>query len=123
MSFSDDLLFSDKRGDIYTKDLYDLPFVPKRIFVINNVPKNTTRGRHGHKTCHQFFICLGGKIEFYNVDLVVRCKKYVILTKGMTLYLPNLIWSRQQYIEDNSELLCLCSEKYDKNDYMYGLPT
>jgi len=117
------MLFSDNRGDLNSVDFNDLPFIPQRIFFINNVPKNTTRGGHGHKICQQFFICTNGKIIFNTVDLVVRCRKQVILTKGITLYLPNLIWARQQYVEENSELLCLCSEVYDKNDYIYGLPT
>jgi hypothetical protein len=30
-----------------------LPFIPKRIFMIFDVPSNEVRGEHAHKECHE----------------------------------------------------------------------
>ncbi len=54
----------DYRGDLTEVELKrDLPFNPKRIFLINNVPSSKVRGEHAHKKCHQFLLCIKGSVS------------------------------------------------------------
>ena len=36
--------YTDDRGGVVPIDFSDLPFIPKRIFYVKDVPKNTIRG-------------------------------------------------------------------------------
>ncbi len=51
----------DLRGNLTAREVgRGLPFIPKRYFVIFDVPSKEVRGEHAHKECHQLLICLKG---------------------------------------------------------------
>src|SRR5918992_1913345 len=46
--------FEDLRGMVSVAEVgRDLPFVPKRCFLVYNVPTAEVRGEHAHRECHQ----------------------------------------------------------------------
>jgi len=54
-------LVKDMRGDLTVGEYErDIPFTPKRYFLVFNVLSREVRGEHAHKSCHQFLICLRG---------------------------------------------------------------
>lgn len=106
---------TDLRGDLVPVEFSGLPFTPKRIFYIRNVPVGIKRGGHGHKKCKQFYICLSGIIE---VKLYKKGRyKPARLAQGDCVYVENNVWSQEQFLTPDAMLLVLCSHKYDKNDY------
>ena len=109
-------VFSDHRGDLIPIEFDDLPFVPKRIFLVKNVPKLQIRGDHAHYNTKQIIYCLQGSVEVKIDDGV--CVKVKKLKAGENLYIPNKTWDKQRYLKDNTILLVICSTLYDKNDYI-----
>ena len=52
----------DSRGALAIVDFFEFtPFVPQRVFFTFDVPEGGLRGSHAHKSCRQFFLCLGGE--------------------------------------------------------------
>jgi UDP-2-acetamido-3-amino-2,3-dideoxy-glucuronate N-acetyltransferase len=91
-----------------------VPFNIKRVFYVYDVPLNTTRGGHGHKTCEQFLIAIGGMVLIKLQD-----SEFLLDSPEYGLYVPvnNLI--RTIFLTPDSCLLCFASELYDKDDYIY----
>jgi dTDP-4-dehydrorhamnose 3,5-epimerase-like enzyme len=109
--------FEDERGNLLPIEFENLNFIPKRVFFINNVPKNCERGGHAHFETKQFIICLKGEIEVILDD--GHNESQFVLKKNQGGLIPNLIWDKQKFLEEDSELLVLCSTSYDVNDYIF----
>ena len=112
--------FSDDRGDLHPLDFDRLPFFPKRLFVVSNVPKGETRGGHAHFKTRQFLICLEGEIEVILDD--GKTKSSITLTPTEGVYVPELVWDSQVFKTDKDILLVLASTHYDRSDYIESLP-
>jgi len=108
--------FSDNRGDLRPLDFDRLPFLPKRLFIVSNVPKGETRGCHAHFKTRQFLICLKGEVEAILDD--GKTKSSITLTPAEGVYVPELVWDSQIFKTDNDILLVLASTHYDKSDYI-----
>ena len=109
-------VFSDHRGDLIPIDFNALPFEPKRIFLVKNVPKLQIRGNHAHYTTKQIVYCMQGCVEVQIDDGV--SSKVTKLRAGQNLYIPNKIWDKQRYLQENTIVLVICSTLYDENDYI-----
>ena len=108
--------FSDDRGDLRPLDFDRLPFLPKRLCIVSNVPKGETRGCHAHFKTSQFLICLKGEVEAILDDGTT--KSSITLTPAEGVYVPELVWDSQIFKTDNDILLVLASTHYDKSDYI-----
>jgi dTDP-4-dehydrorhamnose 3,5-epimerase-like enzyme len=106
----------DERGCLIPFNLDELNFIPKRVFVVNNVPINSIRGKHSHFETEQFLICTNGSINVH-FDYI-REKIIINLKKGESVYIPKMVWSSQEFLDENSEILVFCSTLYDKSDYI-----
>ncbi|MGE4062578.1 MAG: WxcM-like domain-containing protein [Rhodospirillaceae bacterium] len=111
-------LVPDMRGDLSAGEfLKDIPFVPKRYFIVFNVPSVKTRGQHAHRRCQQFLVCVKGSCAVVVDD--GRDRKEVLLDspeKG--IYLPPMIWGIQYKYSPDAVLLVLASDYYDPSDYI-----
>jgi len=110
-------IVKESRGTLIPIDLNQLPFSPKRIFFITDVPKHELRGEHAHYLTKQVLVCINGKIEVH-LDYGNNLHKNILLAPGMSLYIPNKVWDTQRYLENDSVLCSICSTHYDKNDYI-----
>ena len=108
----------DDRGLLTAGEyINEIPFPPKRFFVISNVPSLTIRGEHAHKKCEQFLVCIKGKC-----DVILDNGKEKITTElnnhNLGLYLPPMIWGIQHKYSNDAILLVLASDPYDSEDYI-----
>lgn len=110
--------FNDARGDLIPIEFEDLPFVPKRIFIVKNVPVRTIRGEHAHHKNQQYLICLKGKIEVVLHNGFKETSK--IIKEGESVLIKNLIWDYQKFMTKDSILLVLCSIPYSIKDYIFN---
>lgn len=101
-------------GWLMPLEFKELLFEPKRLFVVQDVPNQSIRGRHAHKETQQYLICLQGKIEVTLIDMEV---KTTILFPYQGIYIDKMIWGWQEYF-DNAKLLVLASTPYDRWDYI-----
>ena len=55
-------LFGDLRGDLSVGEFEkDVPFLPRRYFLVFGVPSAKVRGEHAHRVCRQFLVCVRGR--------------------------------------------------------------
>ena len=93
------------------------PINVKRIFVIYG-KKKYKRGDHAHKKCSQIFIPLMGKIR---ISMKYKnTEKSINLSHNETkaLLVPPRIWSRIEFLKNNSVVLVLTDYEYDFKDYI-----
>lgn len=117
ISHIDDLKsYYDVRGELLPIYQSHVPFVIKRLFYISNVLKDTRRGGHAHKTTKQYLMCVSGTLD------VILKTPYINetykLTKNQGIYIPELIWDEQLFLENNTNILVLCSTDFNELDYI-----
>jgi hypothetical protein len=111
-------LVEDLRGKLSVGEYQrDIPFVPKRYFLIFDVPAEEARGRHAHRLCHQFLICVRGSCRVKLDDGEHRAE--VSLDRpDLGVYLPPMIWGTQHSYSPDAILLAFASEYYEANEYI-----
>jgi hypothetical protein len=104
-------------GKLGVIEFNSLPFVPKRLYWLAEVPDAAERGHHAHKKLSQMIYVIAGSVE-----LVIR--------KGLeqqTLHLdpasPALIlspglWREIRNFRLGSIVLVLCDDVYKEDDYI-----
>ncbi|STX50215.1 acetyltransferase [Legionella busanensis] len=111
-------LVRDMRGDLTVGEfLKVIPFIPKRYFLVFNVPSEKTRGEHAHYNCHQFLICVKGSCSVVVDDGKAR-SEVTLESPDVGLHLPPLIWGIQYKYSSDAVLLVFTSDYYDPNDYI-----
>lgn len=110
--------FSDIRGSLSVGEFKrDLPFEPKRFFLVFDVPTQETRGEHAHKRCHQFLICTKGSVRVL-ADDGERRDEFLLDAPEVGLHLPPMIWGTQYQYSRDAVLLVFASEPYDSEEYV-----
>ncbi len=111
-------LVRDMRGDLSVGEFpHDIPFEPKRYFLVFNVPSEKTRGEHAHHQCHQFLICVKGSCAVVVDDGKSRCE-VLLESPDMGIHLPPLTWGIQYKYSSDAVLLVFTSDYYDAKDYI-----
>lgn len=95
----------------------DIPFEPKRYFLVYEVPTADTRGEHAHHRCHQFLIAVKGSISVV-VDDGTRREEVTLDRPELGLYLPPMTWGIQYKYSSDAVLLVFASDLYDATDYI-----
>lgn len=109
---------SDLRGDLSVGEFEkQIPFFPKRYFIVFNVPTEETRGEHAHKQCKQFLICIKGSCKVIADDGNQR-EEFILDRPDKGLYLPSMTWGIQYRYSQDAILLVFASDYYDANDYI-----
>jgi len=108
----------DPRGGLCAGEfLRDIPFVPKRFFLVFEVPNGKIRGEHAHKKCHQFLVCMSGAltVSFSDGEKTgsVKLKRF-----GQAVYVPPGIWCSQKNYTRDAMLFVFASDYYDPKDYI-----
>jgi UDP-2-acetamido-3-amino-2,3-dideoxy-glucuronate N-acetyltransferase len=94
----------------------ELPFIPRRMFWISNIPSGVDRGGHAHKECHQYVFMVDGECWAESVsDGWVGLEK---LEKGAGVHVPPLTWFRLTEISEDAIIGVFASHPYDPNDYI-----
>lgn len=110
------IIYSEK-GKLSEIDLTNLPFVPKRFFIVDNVKVGDYRADHAHLKDQQYLICLNGSLKIFitGKDLIT---KEILLHQTDSLLLPTLTWCKIYFIEPESSFVCMCSETHDESEYI-----
>jgi acetyltransferase-like isoleucine patch superfamily enzyme len=110
--------FHDMRGSLSVGDFgKDLPFAPKRYFVVFGVPTQETRGEHAHRRCHQFLVCLHGSVRVLADDGHHR-EEFLLDSPSLGIHLPPMTWGTQYRYSADAVLLVFASEPYDADEYI-----
>jgi len=114
--------FADIRGSLSVGEFdKQLPFIPKRYFLVFDVPSQETRGEHAHKRCHQFLVCVKGSVRVLADDGRQR-QEFTLASPSTGIHISPMIWGTQYRYSNDAVLLVFASEAYDSDDYIreYG---
>ena len=108
--------YADERGILHPISFDELPFTPKRMFLVSQVPAGVKRGEHAHHVTEQFLICLKGEIDVLLYD--GQNTSVTTLRSMQGVYVPNLTWDSQVFKTGEDILLVLASTDYNREDYI-----
>jgi acetyltransferase-like isoleucine patch superfamily enzyme/dTDP-4-dehydrorhamnose 3,5-epimerase-like enzyme len=112
----------DMRGSLSVGEFErSIPFLPKRYFLVFDVPSREIRGEHAHQHCQQFLICVRGSCSIVTDDGQQR-REYLLDRPDLGIYLPPMVWGTQYKYSNDAVLLVFASDYYDSADYIrdYG---
>ena len=115
------MIYNDDRGTLQVMDFAeDLPFVPKRVFFISNVPYGAERGKHAHKITYQFLKVLSGScvVEIENARGVVQT--YLLTREEIGVLQKPHEWGIMREFSEDCVLVVFADTKYDPSDYIYS---
>lgn len=108
----------DPRGNLtFIESTKHIPFEIKRVFYIYDVPTDSERGAHAHKTLHQFVICLSGGLSVA-LDDGRRQRRVRMKRPWAGLYIPPMIWASEHEFDSGTVYMVLTSDFYDPADYI-----
>jgi UDP-2-acetamido-3-amino-2,3-dideoxy-glucuronate N-acetyltransferase len=108
----------DLRGSLSAAEFGDdLPFTPRRLFMVYDVPDERVRGEHAHRVCHQFLICAAGSVSVV-VDDGTHTAEVELDSPDVGLHIPPMVWGIQYKFSAEAILLVLASHPYDPADYI-----
>lgn len=113
---------TDIRGSLTVGEFQrSIPFDVKRYFMVFDVPSIETRGEHAHRVCHQFLICVRGKVSVVADDGSHR-EEFLLDRPDLGLHLPPMVWGIQYKYSHDAVLFVFASHYYDASDYVrdYG---
>lgn len=112
----------DMRGSLSVGEFErSVPFLPRRYFLVFDVPSREIRGEHAHRQCKQFLICVKGSCSVVADDGTNR-REYLLDRPDLGIYLPPMVWGTQYKYSEDAVLLVFASDYYDAGDYIrdYG---
>lgn len=98
-----------------------IPFPVLRTFTVR-APAAAVRGRHAHRRCAQFFMCVHGSIEV-ECDDGEQVTKFALDSGHVGLLVPPTIWASQMYLVAGAVLSVLCDRHYEEDDYIRDYET
>src|SRR5690348_4478293 len=111
-------LFEDDRGKLSFGEIgAQLPFAPKRYFLVYDVSPGAVRGGHAHRRCGQFLVAVSGCVVVVTDDGSKR-EEHRLDQPDRGLHIPPGIWGEQRYLGGDARLLVLASEPYDRDEYI-----
>lgn len=111
-------VFTEGHGAIVIcEESESLPFVPKRVFYLYDIPAGESRGAHAHKNCHQLLIAVSGS---FTVELndIESSKRVDLNQPDKGLHIPPGIWASEVEFSGGAICLVLASSQYDEHDYL-----
>lgn len=97
-----------------------MPFVPRRFFVISDVPDESIRGEHAHRRLHQLLVCLAGSVVAEVGDGTSK-RSVALDCPHVGLHIPPMVWGVQHHYTRDAVLMVLASAEYDPGDYIRDL--
>jgi hypothetical protein len=94
-----------------------LAFVPRRYFVVYDVPSRKIRGSHAHHELHELIFAVGGSVTV-TVDNGRERGQMVLDDPTLLLHLRPLTWTTQYAYSPGAALVVLASHEYEDADYI-----
>lgn len=108
----------DLRGSLsFGEFSREIPFTPKRYFLVFDVSSTEIRGEHAHKRCEQFLVCVKGSCALV-LDNGRARQEITLNSPQLGVYIPPMIWGIQYKYSHDAVLMVFASEFYDPDDYI-----
>ena len=111
-------LVDDLRGRLSVGEFpLQIPFVPKRYFVVFDVPGKEVRGEHAHRPVTSSWSACAARSSVV-VDDGTASEEIALDGPNVGLYIPPMVWAVQYQYSADAMLLVFASELYDPADYI-----
>lgn len=108
----------DLRGQIaFGSFEREVPFAPKRYFVVHDVPSKNVRGEHAFRTSRHFLICVSGSMSVV-VDDGLHREEIFLDSPALGIYVAAMVWTVRYRHSADAVLLVFASDEYDAADYI-----
>jgi dTDP-4-dehydrorhamnose 3,5-epimerase-like enzyme len=107
----------DTRGTLGILEFSSLNFVPQRIYWLADIPQNSERGHHAHKSLNQLFVLMKGNLTVEISRGSVK-SRHELTSTGNSLSIPPGLWRKILNASPDAVLLVLCDQPYDEEDYI-----
>lgn len=96
----------------------DVPFEIKRVFYIYGGDKNQIRGKHANRKSQFVLFNISGTSKVKVIDENQLYRVYELDAPNKGIYLPELVWKEMYDFSEDSVLMVLTNEFYDKDEYI-----
>lgn len=111
-------LHADLRGSLVVAEFEQvLPYTPRRVFTVFDVPSRDVRGEHAHRECWQFLVCVHGSVMVH-VDDGTRAATVALDSPRRGVLVPPMVWASQYRYSADAVLVVFASHPYDDADYI-----
>jgi dTDP-4-dehydrorhamnose 3,5-epimerase-like enzyme len=93
-----------------------VPFRIERMFTLA-ASAGAKRGRHAHRLCSQFMICVSGAVDVVCEDGSNK-NTFALNRRKQALLVPPGLWNTVEFRQDESVLIVLCDRVYEADDYI-----
>lgn len=108
----------DDRGSIVILDSStDADFKVRRTYAISQVPEDSVRGGHAHRSLHQILVPVVGRVTVDVYDGEVD-ETYHLDSPYQGLFLGRMVWRELRNFSSDAVLLVAASADYDQEDYI-----
>lgn len=108
----------DQRGNLtFIEGGRHIPFDPKRVYYLYDVPGGAARGGHAHRRLEQFIVAASGSFTVITDDGTAR-KDFYLNRSYYGLYIPTMVWREIDNFSSGSVCLVLASRLYEEDDYL-----
>lgn len=109
----------DERGHLVVAEgQKEIPFDIKRIFYIYGSDKEVIRGCHANRKSEFVLINVAGTSKVKVMDGEGNEAIFCLNRPHTGIYLPTMVWKEMYDFSEDSILLVLASEHYDKEEYI-----
>ena len=109
------VLTEEQGAIVFCEESGGLPFAPKRVFYLYDIPAGESRGAHAHKECHQLLVAVSGAFQVELTDGHNR-KAIHLSQPHIGLHIPPGIWAAEKEFSGGAICLVLASHEYDESD-------
>jgi hypothetical protein len=108
---------SDPSGGLTPFEFRDLPFVPKRVFLLHDVVQGSRRGGHAHHTLQEFIVAVSGSFRVSTWD-EYGPHHWTLNRADSGLYVPPHTWRYLSGFSGNAVAMVFASTRYSRRDYI-----
>ena len=111
-------VFTEGQGSIvFCEEGDHVPFSPKRVYYLYDVPNQAERGGHAHRALQQVLIALSGAFDVV-VNDGEREEVFRLSQPNEGLYFPAGLWRELKEFSGGAICLVLASHVYEESDYI-----
>ncbi|SJN57290.1 TDP-4-oxo-6-deoxy-alpha-D-glucose-3, 4-oxoisomerase [Vibrio ruber DSM 16370] len=112
------LPMGDDRGYLIAiEGMNHIPFNIERVFYVYGTMSDKSRGCHANKNTRFVLVSISGSCSV-TVHNGASSEDIILDSKTKGLYLDRMIWKEMHSFSSDSILMVMCSEKYDKDEYI-----
>lgn len=109
---------SDDRGSLGICQFGDLGFSITRIYYLFDVPSQSIRGSHAHRTLEQVMIAVAGSFDVELDNSISEPFKFQLNNPAKGLRVPPGHWRTLTNFSSGAVCLVLASKEYATSDYI-----